>query len=357
MKQINVSLVGFLFSSVTTSVGGRVMKYQGHTLLRWLFISSLATVIFLMVTMQVALAQQPRQLFVPTGDDGHITVSSEVISLTVSVTDAHGKFITGLKQNAFAIFEDKVAQDISFFASQDLPASIAVVFDISGSMNGEKILRAKDALARFIQTSHPEDDYCLIGFSRHAEVLMESTNDSEALLEKFSSVKPQGNTALYDAVELGLAQVVQGKWPKRALIVISDGDDNNSRTTFRKIRHLVQEADATIYTITIRDYFVRGIGGVVMDELAAMSGGRAFNPDNPEQMSEAFERIAVELRHQYSIGYVPTGFTADGKWRKLKVNVTPPLDNPRIVVRARHGYYAVADRHRREPRGGAQEAK
>jgi Ca-activated chloride channel family protein len=333
------------------AVKGDHMKDQAHTTLRLLLVSSLFLTILMLA--QPALAQQSRKTFVPDsagtspGNDDRVAISTEVISVTVSVTDIEGRMITGLGKNAFSIYEDKVAQEISFFSAQDSPASIGVIFDLSGSMQGQKIARAREALKHFIETSHADDDYCLIGFNDRAEVLMESTGDSEALLSRLSGVQPRGDTALYDAVALGLDQVTRGRWPRRALIVISDGEDNNSRIAFRKIRQMVKESDVAIYGILIREYIPRGLGDLVMEELGAVSGGRNYLADSVEQMSAAFEKIALELRQQYSIGYIPSRFVADGKWRKIKVRVTPSPDSPKLVVRSREGYYAVADRSRR----------
>ncbi len=333
------------------------MKVQTHTLprflWRWLLIASFVGAACLLSPLRPAPAQQqsnpPGQSARPeSNNEGKVTVSTEVISLTVSVTDPQGRFISGLEKRAFEVYENKVAQEISFFGAEDGPASVGIVFDLSGSMHGEKIRHAQEALARFIQTCHPEDDYCLIGFNQRAEVLVESTRDSESLLARLSGIEPRGDTALYDAVALGLGQVVHGKWPKRALIVISDGEDNNSRVTFKKIRQMVKEADVTIYTILIKGSMPHGIGQAVLGTLAETSGGQSFNPENAEQMSEAFEKIALELRRLYSLGYVPASFVPDGKWRKLKVRVTPPPDQPLIVVRTRMGYYAVPDRARRD---------
>jgi Ca-activated chloride channel family protein len=325
------------------------MKDRPRTLLKLLCVASLVTVTLATVLIPVVPGQQPRTSFTPsaTSDDGRVAISTEVISVTVSITDTHGRFITGLPKDAFQVYEDKVAQEVSFFSAQDAPASIGVIFDLSGSMQGEKSRRARAALRQFIQTSHPEDEYSLIGFSDRAQVLMENTSDSEALMNRLAGLQPGGDTALYDAVSLGLDQVSQGRWPKRALIIISDGEDNNSRLTFKKIRQMVKEANVLIYGILIREYVPRGLGELVMDELSSVSGGRYFLADGVEQMTEAFERIALELRQQYSIGYVPTRFVADGKWRRIKVRVIPPPDNPRLVVRARDGYYAVADHPRR----------
>ncbi|HWQ33299.1 MAG TPA: VWA domain-containing protein [Blastocatellia bacterium] len=325
------------------------MKDQPRALLRLLCVACLLALTLATVLSRTGPGQQPRTAFTPSapGDDGRVAISTEVISVTVSITDTHGRFITGLPRDAFQVYEDKVVQEVSFFSAQDAPASIGVVFDLSGSMQGEKIRRARAALRQFIQTSHPDDEYSLIGFSDRAQVLLENTSDSEALLNRLAGIQPGGDTALYDAVGLGLGQVSQGKWPKRALIIISDGEDNNSRLTLKKIRQMVKEADVLIYGILIREYVPRGLGDLVMDELSRISGGRYFLADGPEQMTEAFDRIALELRQQYSIGYVPTRFVADGKWRRIRVRVTPPPDNSKIVVRAREGYYAVADRSHR----------
>ncbi|MFN0121418.1 MAG: VWA domain-containing protein [Blastocatellia bacterium] len=305
--------------------------------------------LFLCLLFQViAPAQVPSAATADDSREEKIRVNTNVISLRVSVTDARGKFIPSLEQAAFHVYEDKIPQEISYFSAQDTPASICVVFDLSGSMTGEKVMRAREALRRFIQTSHQDDEYSLVGFNQQAEVLLENTCDSDRLLSRLTGLRPKGDTALYDAVMLGLAQLAHGKWTKRALIVLSDGEDNSSRATFRQIRRAVQEADVTIYGVLIQDMLMTRFGASVMQDLALVSGGQAYTPDNPEQMSEIFEKIALELRQQYSIGYTPTSFVADGKWRKLKVLVTLPPETVyaggRVIVGARQGYFAVPEK-------------
>jgi Ca-activated chloride channel family protein len=295
------------------------------------------------------LAQQKGNAFAPapsrSGNDGEtITINTDLVSLRVGVMNKQGRYIPGLDQGSFAVYEDGVRQEISFFSDQDAPAAIGIVLDVSGSMTDEKIMRAREALARFIQTSHEEDEYFLIGFNEHPQLLLAGVRGSETMLTRVSGIKPQGNTALYDAVALGLEQVVRSRLPKRALIVISDGEDNRSRLGFGHIRRLLREADVTVYTVLIGPLLLRSNGGVVMDDLASASGGKSYFPSNGEKMSEAFEQIALELRRQYSIGYVPSSFVADGKWRRIKVSVTPPCESQGLVVRSRAGYYAVINR-------------
>jgi Ca-activated chloride channel homolog len=273
-------------------------------------------------------------------NDSRVMISTELVSFAVTVTDKEGRSVPGLDHTGFTVYDNGVRQEISFFSDRDAPASVGVVFDVSGSMTGDKILRAKNALAHFIQTSHPEDEYSLISFSDSAKLLLDKTRDSQALLSQFGNVKLKGNTALYDAVRLGLEAVARGRYAKRALIVISDGEDNHSRTDFGQVRRKLQEAGVTIYTILIGPLLPRSNGGSVMDKLATVSGGKSFFPRNDEKMSEDFEQIALELRRQYSIGYTPSNPTPDGKWHRLKVEVEPSLTARRTIVRTRAGYYA-----------------
>lgn len=336
------------------------MKRQFYDLRRIMLLFAL---ILFLSAPQTSLAQQKFKAgaFAPPGadkeNDNRITISTELVSLTVTVTDKQGRYVTGLDRGDFAIYEDDVRQEISFFSDLDAPASVGVVFDVSSSMRGEKIIRARDALARFIRTSHPEDEYSLISFNGSARLLLDRTRDSEAMLAQFGHVNPQGNTALYDAVAFGLDAVADGRYAKRALIVVSDGEDNHSRSTFGQVKRKLQESGVTIYTILIGPLPPRSNAGMIMDQLASSSGGKSFFPGDSEAMNEAFERIALELRHQYSIGYVSTNIARGGEWRRLKVTVAPPAGSPRLVVRSRKGYYAVAGQsvHKGSAEGGSDD--
>lgn len=285
---------------------------------------------------------------IPVGDQSVVKVNTDVVTLTVTVTDQYGRYVSGLNQNAFKVFDDKEEQEITYFSDDDAPVSVGIVFDVSGSMSGDKIQRARQALSRFIETSHNSDEYFLIGFNSRAQLLMDRTRDGDAVLDKLTFVQTKGQTALYDACYLGVEKVTRGAHPKRAIILISDGQDNDSRYTFSEVRRLLKESDVVLYGIGILGGSDPGSplgmeGQSILDELASVSGGKAFFPNSSAEMDEIFERIALELRHQYSIGYKPKNFLNDGKWHKLKVKVTPPRGLPRLFVRNRDGYYAITN--------------
>lgn len=280
----------------------------------------------------------------PLARDEPLLINTDLVSLNVSVTDSYGRAVAGLDRSAFKIFDNKVPQAISFFSDEDAPASIAVVFDTSGSMSGGKIARAKEALAHFIQTGHARDEYFLIDFDSQARLLLDRTRDGDAVFRKLTYVQPHGNTALYDAIYLGIEKVMRGSHPKRAILLISDGEDNDSRYSYNELRRNLRESDATLYAIGVVENFLPRKGGLngreTLQELASVSGGKAFFPGSTSEMIEVFERIGLELRHLYSIGYRPSSLAGDGEWHHLKVKVAPPLSFPRLSVRTREGYYA-----------------
>ena len=294
------------------------------------------------------LAQSP---VLPDGQDV-INLTTDLVSVAVSVTDRGGRPIAGLQRESFKIYDDKVEQPISFFSEEDTPASVGILFDTSGSMSGDTIERAKQALARFIQTSHPQDEFFLIGFNSSPHLLLERARDGNAVLAHFTHVQPAGNTALYDAVDMGVDEVSQGVYPKHAIVLISDGEENNSRCSFGKLRRKLQESGVVVYTVKIggpplpnsigRMVMDQSIGRMVMDQIAAISGGKAFWPANSERMDDALEQIALDLRRQYSIAYRPSNFVADGKLHRVKVTLAIPRELSReLIVRNRQGYYAV----------------
>ncbi len=278
--------------------------------------------------------------------DGPVIVHTDLITLTVTVTDMYGRYVSGLNKSAFTVFDEKKPQEITYFSDDDSPVSVGVIFDVSGSMSGDKIRRSRDALGRFIQTSHNSDEYFLIAFNSQAQLLLDKTRDGNALLDKLTFVQTKNNTALYDACYLGVEKVQRGAHTKRALLLISDGQDNNSRYTFNELRRLLKESDVVLYAVGILGGNDAGSalgmeGQGILDELASVSGGKAFFPRSIPEMDDIFEQIALELRHQYSIGYKPENFTNDGKWRRIKVKVTPPRGLPRLFVRSKEGYYAI----------------
>ena len=278
--------------------------------------------------------------------DGPVIVNTDLITLTVTVTDTYGRYVSGLSKNAFTLLDQKTPQEITYFSDDDSPVSVGVIFDVSGSMSGEKVKKAREALSKFIQTSHNADEYFLIGFNSRAQLLLDKTRDGNAVLDKLMFVETKNNTALYDACYLGVEKVQRGAHPKRALLLISDGQDNNSRYTFNELRRLLKESDVVLYGVGILSGADAGNqlgmeGQATLDELANVSGGKAFFPRSAVEMDDIFEQIALELRHQYSIGYRPNNFVNDGKWHKIKVKVTPPRGLPKLFVRSKEGYFAV----------------
>jgi Ca-activated chloride channel family protein len=276
---------------------------------------------------------------------------TDLVSVPVTVTDAYNRLVTGLDRQHFEVYEDKVKQEISFFSDDDSPVNLGIVFDVSGSMKG-KIDRAKDALKAFIQTSHSDDDFFLVAFNQRANLLAEFT-DGDALANKLTLVDPKGQTAIYDAAYLGIEKVKQGRHSRNAILLISDGQDNSSRYTYGELRKLLKEAGVQIYCIGIVE--MGGAAGgtldmqgqAILEEIAQTTGGKAFFPRSSAELEDATTRIALELRHQYSIGYNPTNVKRDGQWHKIKVNVKGPKGLSNLKVQHKEGYYAVAGKGER----------
>lgn len=291
------------------------------------------------------VAQAPSET-PPDEPDAPVRIKTDLVTLTLTVTDQYNRYVSGLAKKNFTVTDDGLQQDITFFSDSDAPVSLGILFDVSGSMSGEKIGKARNALERFINTSHPSDEYFLIAFNSRAQLLMDRTRDGEAVLRKLTLVQPRDDTALYDAVYLGVERVTRGSHQKRAMLIISDGQDNASRYNFGEVRRLLKESDVVTYAVGIMDSGDASSslgmqGQSFLDEITSVTGGKSFYPQSDVEMDEIFERIALELRHQYSIGYIPKDFQPNGKWRKVKVKVKPPRGLPRLTVRSREGYYAT----------------
>ncbi len=277
-------------------------------------------------------------IFVDPNDDGPLKIQTDLVTLSVTVHDKWNRFVTNLSKKHFSVFEDNVEQEIVFFSDIDSPASVGIVYDVSGSMGSGQMQMSWRALQRFMATSHPSDDYSVIAFNDKVRLLADRTRDPQVVLNSLSMAKAGGNTALYDGVYLGIDRVMRGAHKKKALLIMSDGMDNSSRYNFNEMKRLLKESDVIIYGVGI--YANEFEGHPTLKQLAEATGGKAYLAKDGH-LDEIFERIALELRHQYSIGYVPQNFQPDGKWRRLKVKVAPPRGMPRLSVRSREGYYAT----------------
>lgn len=276
-------------------------------------------------------------------DAERVVINSDLISFNISVTDHLGHAIAGLQKGDFKILDDKQAVDISLFSEDDVPVSLGIVFDLTGSMTGDKITRATDALGHFLELSHKDDEFSLIGVKGgKIDLLLDRKRDGEAMLSNISSARTNGLTALFDACYLGVEKVTRGAHARRALLIVSDGQDNNSRFSLKELRQLVEESDVIVYAVGIveGDSESDREGQENLETIATASGGKAYFPFNGDQMESAFEKIAIELRRQYTIGYRPANFATDHRWHTVKVKVVKPSGVRRLTVRARPGYFA-----------------
>ena len=259
-----------------------------------------------------------------------LKVDVDLVMVNVTVSDSDNRFVQDLKDGNFQLFEDKVEQKIRYFSSEAAPVSIGIIFDISRSME-KKVSFARDAAVKFLETGTPDDEYFLVEFSNRAKVAEGFTTDISRLRDRLSFTPAQGSTALYDAVYLGLAQLKSGQNPKKALLLITDGEDNHSRYSRGDIREFVREADAQIFVIDL--------GHALVSDLADMTGGHSYRV-SVNDLEDTCEKIAQELKSQYVIGYESTNTNKDGKFRKVRVRVIPPSGMSKLNVRTRDGYYA-----------------
>jgi Ca-activated chloride channel family protein len=290
-----------------------------------------------MATEQSALTDTVR-MHLPT-----IKSKVDLVLVPVTVTDPMNRLVTGLDKENFEVFEGKERQELRDFSSEDAPISLGVIFDMSGSM-ASKIERAREAVIEFFKTANPQDEFFLIAFADRPEEVSDFTQSVEDLQNKLVFTVPKGRTALLDAIYLGISKMRQAKYPKKALLIISDGGDNHSRYTEGEIKSLVKEADTMIYSIGIYDHFFQTeeerLGPQLLSEISELSGGRAFTIDNPNDLADVATKIGIELRNQYVLGYRPKNPGHDGKWHKIKVKLLPPKGLPPLHVYAKTGYYA-----------------
>ena len=270
----------------------------------------------------------------------------DLVLVPVTITDPLNRLVTGLDQDNFAVYEGKDQQEIRHFSSEDAPVSLGVIFDMSGSMSS-KIERAREAVVEFFKTANPQDEFFMITFADKPEEISDFTQSIEDVQGKLVYTVPKGRTALLDAIYLGVSKMRQAKYPKRALLIISDGGDNHSRYTEGEIKSLVKEADVLIYAIGIYDHYFptqeERLGPQLLGEVTELTGGRAFTIDNPNDLADVATKIGIELRNQYVLGYRPKNPAHDGKWRKIKVKLNPPKGLPPLRVYAKTGYYAPSE--------------
>src|SRR5260221_4825381 len=239
----------------------------------------------------------------------HIDVNLALVNVTV--TDPYNRVVTGLEVDNFRVFEDKIEQEVVNFSSEDVPASIGVILDLSGSM-ADKLGRAKEAALQFLRTANPQDEFFVVGFNNRVQLLSRFTDNVEDLRAGMLTMSAKGATALLDAIYLGLNQMKDAHHARRALLIISDGGDNHSRYSEGDIKRLVREADTQLYSIGIFDpirYGAKTIeelnGPSLLTEVTELTGGLAFSAGDPNELADIATKIGEELRNQYILGYHP----------------------------------------------------
>ena len=271
----------------------------------------------------------------------NIRIDTNVVLVPVTVTDPLNRFVGGLEQTDFKVFEDQVEQKIVSFCGEDTPLSIGIVFDTSGSM-GNKIQMSRLAVAEFFKLANPEDEGFLVEFSGRPELVVPFTNNPGEIQNRLLTTQSKGATALLDGVTVALNAMKKAKNPRKALIVITDGGDNHSRYTEAEVRNRLKEADVQIYAMGIyggANSPEELAGPSLLRQLAEPTGGRHFYT-NLHDLPDIAEKIGIELRNEYLIGYSPSNGARDGKFRRITVKVIQPPGLPKLTTYWRKGYVA-----------------
>jgi Ca-activated chloride channel homolog len=307
-------------------------------------------------------AQNPIVSPTPPTDENKVCglTSPEIVTLNVSVWSKNKGYLKGLNYKDFEVFDGKDRQDIEFFSQKDEPISVGILFDLSASMQSLKNSKlnevpfAIEGLISFINKSNPQNEYFIVGFAREVAVLLEPTQDKkqiESTLKTIVSLKPDGSTSVYGAINTGFDKISSSKFNKKILLVISDGVDNNSKkidvaNMKKKSKQNQNVMISLMNIITDEDPRLEDFSGSkgVFETLTENSGGQIFYPKSRRQVIESFETLADELKNQYIIGFVPKDSSKEQEsWHKVKINVNlskeTMQENGKVFVRAQKGFY------------------
>jgi Ca-activated chloride channel family protein len=268
-----------------------------------------------------------------------LNVNVELIELHVSVVDELDRPVSGLKKEHFRILENQADQPISVFKREDLPISLGLVVDNSRSIEPRKE-RLDAAVLAFVRKSNPEDETFVVHFDFDARVSRDFTSNIQDLETTLTGVKPFGQTAVYDAVILALDHMEYAKQEKKALLLITDGIDNSSKHTLEEAIERLKRSRVAVYPVGLLSAAEGEKAELDLLKMAEASGGQAYFPENVEQARTMMERVARDLREQYTLGYFSTNRARDGAWRSVRMELHPPIGLPqKLKADYRRGYY------------------
>jgi Ca-activated chloride channel family protein len=306
---------------------------------RSLILSALISLFIGSSSAALVSAQQDR-------DEGQyaIAVDVDLVVFNVTVTDSRGRHVSGLKAGDFHIYEENRLQEIELFNAENVPASVGLVIDNSGSMHNKRVEVAKAALA-FASASNSDDEMFVVNFNENVYLALPPsipfTNDLARIRSALLQAAPVGLTALYDAIARGIEHLKTGTRYRKALVVLSDGGDNASRRPLDDVLQIAQRSSATIYAIGIYDETNRDRNPRVLRKIAELSGGRAYFPDSLDDLERVWTDIAGAIRSQYTIGYHSSNLNRDGMFRKVKITASRN-GGPVLRITTRDGYFAPA---------------
>jgi Ca-activated chloride channel family protein len=283
---------------------------------------------------------------VPQATGLKLRVDTNLVLIPVAVTDAQNRYVLGLQKEDFQLSEDSVKQNVAHFSGEDVPLSVGLVFDESGSMD-YKLRTSQAAVVRFLKTMNSDDEAFLVEFSDAAKLSVGFTADTGKIQDALKAAKPGGLTAMLDAIHVALREMKNAKNSRKTIVIISDGGDNNSHYKAAEIESLVREADVQIYAMGVFEpslplgLTTEEISGPrLLSEIATQTGGRAFSAALLSDLPSVGARIAVELRNQYVLGYYPKNQSKDGKYRHVDVKLAQPQGVSTLKAHWRLGYYA-----------------
>ena len=275
-----------------------------------------------------------------------IRVNTDLVVIPVTVTDGKGRVVNGLQKEHFTLYEDKVEQAITHFAAEDAPVAIGLVFDTSDSM-APKLSKAREAVAALLRNANPEDEFFLVQFNHHPQLVVSMTKNSEEIQNRVVLVQTGGSTALLDAVTLALKEMRNAHYTRKAIIVISDGEDNASHCSPLELHEAVRKADVLIYAIGIIDSYSSASsqtrGSALLNEISRQTGGCLFEVSTLKQLPNIAGKIGAWLRNQYVLGYTPNNLENAGEYHRVQIKLTKPKGFPRLHAFWRLGYYAPVE--------------